>query len=124
MNHSKKSLFSVGIVFAIWLSLVLACGGGGSSSSEVNPNARVTFNVAGLTITNNDTFDYEQTEIVLNGDYRASYGTIPAGKSVTVPFSSFADSSSTRFNLLDKKPSKVRISGYSKGKRLYGYYEF
>lgn len=110
-------------MFAIWLLLILACDGS-SSSSGVNPNARVAFNIAGLTIANNDAFDYEQTEIVLNGDYKTSYGTISAGESVTILFSEFTDSSSTRFNLFDKKPSKVRISGFSKGKRLFGYYEF
>jgi|GEM_PF-2969975 ABC-type oligopeptide transport system substrate-binding subunit len=121
-NFLKKHVLSV-LVVVVFAFLAAGCGESGSSSSSSSSsqkylNAVVNFSDTQLKITNNDTYDWTDTKIVINDKYVLKAGTIKAGGVYIVGMAQFAKSDGLRFNPFTTKLVNILIS--SNGLYYYG----
>jgi len=105
----KKRITYLLSILAIGLFVFLAYGSDDDGeSSTVDLNASVSFNGTQFVITNNDTFDYNNAKLEVNGDYVLKGYNLKAGETYTVGIMQFADSDGNRFTLM-KKPQEFSI---------------
>jgi len=112
-------------VLAIGLFVFIAYGSDDNGeSSTVDLNASVSFTGTQFVIKNNDTFDYNNAKLELNGDYFLKGYNLKAGETYTVGMMQFADKKGNRFNAL-QKPQKFSIwCDLSNGKNGFYYAEW
>ncbi len=91
-----------------------------SESNNVVLKAQVDFTGTQFVITNNDSFDYNDVTISINGDYKLNVPKLSAYETYTVGMMQFADKKGNRFNL-SQKPLSVYISSRNANGK-YGYY--
>lgn len=72
-------------------------------------NAKVNFTGTTFVITNNNDFDWERAEIVVNEKYRYEANNIKANTVYEVGAGQFIDDKNYRFNPFEMKPSEIRI---------------
>jgi hypothetical protein len=105
----KKRITYLMSILAIGFFIFLAYGSDDDGeSSSVDLNASVSFSGTQFVITNNDTFDYNNAKLEVNGDYVLKGYNLKSGETYTVGIMQFADSDGNRFTLM-KKPQKFSI---------------
>ena len=105
---TKKVTYLLSIL-AIGLFIFLAYGSDDNGeSSTVDLNASVSFTGTQFVITNNDSFDYLNAKLEINGTYELTGYTLKAGETYTVGMMQFADKKGNRFTAL-QKPQKFSI---------------
>lgn len=62
-----------------------------------------------LIITNNDSFDYKNAELEINGKYNLKWGSLNAGETYRISHNQFTDRHGHRFNYFSMKPKKLSI---------------
>lgn len=97
MNKIKpKILLITSVLTAIVLLLFALRSGKEKTESLVKLNASVTFDGEKLTISNNDTLDYLNAEMTVNGYYKLTGMNLPAGETFTLWPVEFAHINGTR----------------------------
>lgn len=121
----KKKFTYILSVLAIGLFVILAYGSDDDGeSSTVDLNASVSFTGTQFVIKNNDSFDYNNAKLELNGDYVLKGYNLKAGETYTVGMLQFADKKGNRFTAL-QKPQKFSIwCDLSSGKNGFYYAEW
>lgn len=121
----KKKFTYILSVLAIGLFVFLAYSSDdGGESSTVDLNASVSFTGTQFVIKNNDSFDYNNAKLELNGDYVLNGYNLKAGETYTVGMLQFADKKGNRFTTL-QKPQKFSIwCDLSSGKNGFYYTEW
>ena len=93
----KKKITYFLSVLAIGLFIFLAYGSDDDGeSSTVDLNASVSFTGTQFVIKNNDSFDYNNAKLELNGDYVLKGYNLKAGETYTVGMMQFADKKGNR----------------------------
>jgi len=113
-KEDKKNL-RIGCIVVIVIAIIIAisigiCDNGddNTDTSTINLNASVNFTGTQFIITNNDSFDYVNAEIELNGKYQLKGYTLKAKEVYTVGMMQFADKDGNRFGMY-QKPTKFSI---------------
>lgn len=121
----KKRFTYILSVLAIGLFVFLAYGSDDDGeSSTVDLNASVSFTGTQFVIKNNDSFDYNNAKLELNGDYVLKGYNLKAGETYTVGMLQFADKKGNRFTAL-QKPQKFSIwCDLGSGKNGFYYAEW
>jgi hypothetical protein len=105
---AKKLTYFLSIL-AIGFFIFLAFGSDDDGeSSTVDLNASVSFSGTQFIIKNNDTFDYNNAKLEVNGDYILKGYNLKAGETYTVGIMQFADKKGNRFSSM-QKPQKFSI---------------
>ena len=120
----KKKFTYILSVLAIGLFVFLAYGSDDDGeSSTVTLNASVSFTGTQFIIKNNDTFDYNNVKLELNGDYVLKGFNLKIGETYTVGMLQFADKKGNRFTAF-QKPQNFSIScDLNTGKNGFYYAE-
>jgi len=112
-------LVVIGIIVALWLIGKLSSNKSGSASAppvqEVQLNAAVRFDGSQFILTNNDSFDWTNVKIEINGGiirggYVLNTDRVTAKNTYTVGAMQFAKSDGTRLNPFAVKPQSIFIS--------------
>ncbi len=112
-------------VLTIGLFIFLAYGSDDDGESLiVDLNASVSFTGTQFEIKNNDTFDYNNAKLELNGDYVLRGYNLKAGETYTVGMMQFADKNGNRFTALQKPQSFSIWCDLSSGKNGFVYAEW
>ena len=96
-------------VFAVVFFLFLAFGSDDTDTSSTDLNASISFTGTQFVIKNNDSFDYNNAKLEINGKYALNGYNLTAGETYTVGMLQFADDDGNRFNMMIK-PQKFTIS--------------
>ncbi len=119
----KKLLIGCGVLVAIVILLAVAMGtclGGGSSTETKDLSASVSFDGTQFTITNNDSFDWDNVKFTLNSEYKLTYPLLNAQSTYTVGAMQFAKSDGEKFNPFTHKAMEMFIACDTPNGR--GYY--
>ena len=121
----KKKITYFLSVLAIGLFIFLAYGSDDDGeSSTVDLNASVSFTGTQFVIKNNDSFDYNNAKLELNGDYVLKGYNLKAGETYTVGMMQFADKKGNRFTALQKPQNFSIWCDLSSGKNGFYYAEW
>lgn len=118
-NKINRHLLSI---LSMVFFLILAYGSDDDKSTNCELKASVVFTGTQFEISNNDNFDYVESQFEVNDKYRL-FITIPAGKTYSVGMMQFADSDGNRFNLM-QKPQTVSIKATHDGTSCIYYGSF
>lgn len=121
---TKKSTYFFSVL-AIGFFIFLAYGSDDDGeSSTVDLKASVSFSGTQFVIKNNDTFDYNNAKLEVNGDYTLKGYNLKAGETYTVGIMQFADKKGNRFSSM-QKPQKFSIwCDLNTGKNGFYYAEW
>lgn len=103
----KFNYFLSLLVIGLFIFLAYGSDDNGESST-VDLNATVLFTGTQFIITNNDSFDYNNAKLEVNGSYVLRGYNLKAGQTYTVGIMQFADRRGNRFTSL-QKPQKFTI---------------
>ncbi len=116
-NHFLSAL-------AIVFFLLLAIGSDDTDTSTTNLNASVSFTGTQFVIKNNDSFNYNNAKLEINGKYVLKGYNLAAGETYKVGMLQFADDDGNRFNMMIK-PQKFTIwCDLREGKNGFYYAEW
>lgn len=117
----KKTIYLLSIL-SIGIFVLLAYGSEDSGeSSSVDLNVSVVHTGTQFVITNNDSFDYINAKLELNGDYVLKGYNLKAGETYTVGVMQFADKKGNRFSALQKPLNFSIWCDLSNGKNGFYY---
>lgn len=71
--------------------------------------AKINFTGTKFVITNANSFDWVESEIIINEKYRYRAGLIESGSTYEIGAGQFTDSKNNRFNPFEIKPAEIRI---------------
>ena len=107
-------VFLFGFILLLWICGVFDKTETPSEPDYVTLKANVRFDGSQFIITNNDSFDWTNVELEVNGSllkggYKLKQGRMEAGTVYTVGALQFAKSDGTRLNPFTTKPQKFEI---------------
>lgn len=105
---TKKTTYFLSILTIVIFLIIAYASSEESEDSMVDLNASVSFNGTQFVIRNNDTFDYNNVTLEVNGNYKLKDINLKAGETYTVGIMQFADKNGNRFTLM-QKPQKFYI---------------
>ena len=102
-----KKIIRINFISAIALImfLILAVGSGWESVPDLK--ASVRFTGTQFIITNNDTYDWKNCKVEVNGEYKIKNKSFSAGQSYTVGAMQFVDSDGKKFNPITHKAQDI-----------------
>ena len=71
--------------------------------------AKINFTGTKFVITNTNSFDWIESEIVINEKYRYRAGLMESGSTYEIGAGQFTDTKNNRFNPFEIKPAEIRI---------------
>lgn len=71
--------------------------------------AKINFTGTKFVITNANSFDWVESEIIINEKYRYRAGLIESGSTYEIGAGQFTDSKNNRFNPFEIKPAEIRV---------------
>jgi hypothetical protein len=124
MKKLLKSKHLMSILVVGLFSLLTFSSGDGQDPSTKDLNASVYFDGLQFAITNNDSFDYINAKLEVNGKFKLTGYTLKAGETYTVGMMQFADKEGNRFNLSQKPLNFSVWCDLTDGKNGFYYAEF
>lgn len=94
-------------------------------TSELNATVKLSYDVPGIEITNNESIPWDTCKLKLNDDWsRELNNPLSPAEPLNNPYGLFTKSDGERFNILLNQPKSVSIACEVNGTKRYNYFVF